>query len=217
MNDDELREELLKHHRDETRMMFTDALVEGLDQRIAKLSQIVKEAADKPNIDASEQYLLSNAPWKIISGWSNLRDHMKAVRTRDLDEYEFLAENLRDLMLGLIDGVSKGTTSRSALKYHQGRPRAIGRGKRANLDKPRFDKITDAVLTAAQEARLDRKASSINKLALSLYPAVKKKLKGSGVSASTTVIGRRLEQLIEKNQLSCFDLIERSIKRSTAD
>ena len=217
MTDDELREEFLKRHRNETRMMVTDALVKGLDQRIAKLSQIIKEAAGKPNIDPSEHHALSNAPWKIISGWGNLRDHMKLLRDRDLDEYEFLAENIRDLMLGLIDGVGKGTTSRSALKYHQGRPRALGRTRRAEKDKPRVELITGAVLKAAQEVKPNAKASSMKNLAESLYPSVKQLLKGTGIEAGPKAIRTRLEQLIEKQTLSRSALIERPPNSSTAD
>lgn len=217
MTEDELREEFLKRHRDENRLLFTDALVKGLDQRVIDLAQIIKEAAEKSNIDPSEHQLVLNAPWKIMSGWSNLRDHMKSVRVRDLDEYEFLADNLRDLIFGLIDGVSKGTTSKSALKYHQRRPRAIGRLNRAEKDKPRFDQITDAVLAAAQEVKPNKKASSMKNLAESLYPSVKARLRGTGVTAGPKAIRMRLEHLIENKNLSRSALIERTPKKLAAD
>lgn len=217
MTDGELKEEYLKRHVDEGRAMFADAAIKGLDERITKIAQVVKEAAGKPNIHPSEHHLVLNAPWKIISGWSNLRDHMLKMKSRDLNECEFLIENVGELIFGLIDGVGKGTTSKSARKYHQGRARALGRAKRAEKDQPRIEQIAEAVLAAAREVKPHKKASSMKNLADSLYPAVKARLKGTGITAGPKAIRTRLEQLSENDSLSRSALIERTPKKLATD
>ena len=188
-----------------------DFAASSIARQVKILSKNVDKALKLDFVADHDRRALLFARQEMGPRWSQIESNLAEIKNLNEDLYNRLIVNLDNFILGFGQAANKGGASETAKLFGKRIPRAKQRERRRELNKPKYDAVTAAVLAAANDVKPSVKYPSEGKLAQGLYAGVRDRLKLIGMRASEKTIERRLIQLFENQSLSRSTLLERDL------